>query len=235
MAKVGDVLVAFRADVGQFTRGIRDAQADMGKFQTSVTRVQAPVTQTTTIVNKLERALGGAAFAAAGVPGPLGKAASIMLQFGTGGAVTLGVIAGLGAIAVAWQAIRMEANLAAEAQKKAAEVAGTVGRTPLTDMGLQVATTQNELSAARKKAAASRVGFLGLPVQSAAGLEAIRKADAEVVRLETNLKKLTQAAIELSVTAEDVAAAFAIMERGVKPPFAPQAFQLDQLAAYGFA
>ena len=68
------------------------------------------------MVNRLERAMGGMAFAAAGVPGPLGRIASILLQFSTGGLVTLAAITGIGLIGAAYNRLRDQTKDAAKEQ-----------------------------------------------------------------------------------------------------------------------
>src|SRR3990167_7881241 len=68
------------------------------------------------MVNRLERAMGGMAFAAAGVPGPLGRIASILLQFSTGGLVTLAAIAGIGLLGAAYNTFATQTKEAADGQ-----------------------------------------------------------------------------------------------------------------------
>lgn len=109
MATVGDVTVVVRADIGQF----RTAGAQV---EATTQRMGRAAMSSSAVVNKLERALGGMAFAAAGVPGPLGRIASILLQFSAGGLVTLGVVAGIGAIGAAYNAFTDQTKKAAEGQ-----------------------------------------------------------------------------------------------------------------------
>lgn len=58
------------------------------------------------------------AFEAVGLQGPLGKLASGLLELGGGSAAVLGVVAGVGAITLAYNALTKESREAAEAQIK---------------------------------------------------------------------------------------------------------------------
>lgn len=58
------------------------------------------------------------AFEAAGLSGPLGRVAAGLLQIAGGNALVLGAVAGIGAIALAYNALTKESREAAEAEKK---------------------------------------------------------------------------------------------------------------------
>jgi hypothetical protein len=76
-------------------------------------------------LNKMERALGALAGQAVGVQGPIGNLATTLLQFGTGGLVTTGIVAGVAVIGLAWNALSREQK---EAEKSLDEYIRTSER-----------------------------------------------------------------------------------------------------------
>lgn len=78
--------------------------------QKAVAGIQQPLTQTTTVaagatrgLEKLRGPLTQIAITASGIPGPLGRVASVLSNFAMGGTVTVGVLAGVGAMSYAWE------------------------------------------------------------------------------------------------------------------------------------
>lgn len=110
MAQVLETVTAqLRADSGQFEQGFKRAEKSVQIFQQ---RAQGAAI----FGGRLQNVLANMAFQAAGVPGPLGKISESMLMFAGGSALVMGVVAGLGLIATAF-------NKMGEAAEKAEEVA----------------------------------------------------------------------------------------------------------------
>jgi hypothetical protein len=76
-------------------------------------------------INKIERALSALAFQAAGIPGPIGSLSTALLQFGIGGTVTLGFVAGFAAMTLAMRAFGRAAE---EEQERVGELLASVER-----------------------------------------------------------------------------------------------------------
>ena len=104
---VGELLVRIRADVTDLEAGLKKTQTG---FEGMGTRIRPGL-------RAVEGGLRGLAISAAGLPGPFGRLASALLRFAPGGFVTLGVIAGVGAIALIWREFTKRAE---EARKEAA-------------------------------------------------------------------------------------------------------------------
>jgi len=102
---VGELLVRIRADV-------RDLEAGLMKTQRGFDGLAG---RTRPGLRALEGGLRGLAIGAAGLPGPFGRLASALLRFAPGGLVTLGVIAGVGAMALIWKEFTKRAE---EARKE---------------------------------------------------------------------------------------------------------------------
>jgi hypothetical protein len=84
------------ADTAQFQAGMQGAQRAMGD-------VASRSTTTTRTLRTLEGGMRALAFQAAGLPGPLGRITSALLSFAGGTGLVIGVVAGLGAIALAYK------------------------------------------------------------------------------------------------------------------------------------
>ncbi|HAM40289.1 MAG TPA: hypothetical protein DCP69_02855 [Candidatus Omnitrophica bacterium] len=102
---VGELLVRIRADVTDLEAGLKKTQTG---FEGMGTRIRPGL-------RAVEGGLRGLAISAAGLPGPFGRLASALLRFAPGGFVTLGVIAGVGAIALIWREFTKRAE---EARKE---------------------------------------------------------------------------------------------------------------------
>ena len=91
----------------------------MQELQNHGARVQATAARATEGLASVRRGMEQLAAQATGVEGPIGRIASGLLMFGTGGLVTLGVVAGIGAIAGAYQSATQAVNDLREANEKA--------------------------------------------------------------------------------------------------------------------
>lgn len=137
-ATVGELLVRIRADLTDLERGLSKATAETTKFSTRA----APGMRT--ITNSM-RAL---AFQAAGIPGPIGRITGALLMMSAGGTVTIGVVAGIGIIALAWRKLTSEAREAAKAQAEALKLGI---ETPLAKARENLRLVEKELSEAEAK------------------------------------------------------------------------------------
>jgi hypothetical protein len=93
--------------------------------QKAVAGVAQPLTQTTVAAraatdgfSKLRGPLTQIAVQASGIPGPLGRVASLLGQFSVGSALTVGVLAGIGAIGFAWEKATEKSRKAREEWEK---------------------------------------------------------------------------------------------------------------------
>lgn len=92
--------------VDQFGRVIQPtttATYKVSEIRRDVDRLHTTSLSTTRGLTQLRGAFQALAVQAVGVPGPLGRIMSILLQMSAGGTVTLGVLAGIGGIALAWK------------------------------------------------------------------------------------------------------------------------------------
>lgn len=112
-ATVGELLVRIRADITELERGLNAGQRSVAAFSQRA----APGIRT------IENSFRALAFQAAGIPGPIGRITHALLTMSAGGTVTLGVIAGIGLIALAWRKLTSDAREAAEAQRDALRAA----------------------------------------------------------------------------------------------------------------
>lgn len=116
-ATVGELVVRIRADISDLERGLAKTQG----LATGL------ATRTAPSLRAVSNAFRGLAFSAVGVPGPIGRVSAILLTMGTGGTVTLAVLAGLAAIGAALKLLSLQADRAAARIKEMAEAAFTRG------------------------------------------------------------------------------------------------------------
>lgn len=99
-ATVGELLIRIRADVNQLEAGLKKAEG----LTTGLATRTAPG------LRAVQNAFAALGFQAAGLPGPIGRLSRLLLMFAAGGVVTLGVVAGIGAIGLAWKKLRADAD-----------------------------------------------------------------------------------------------------------------------------
>lgn len=97
------------------------AAAGLAKFNAQVHEVSKAAPGGTRGLRAFEGGLQSLALEAAGVQGPLGRITEGLLRFGGGSGLVLGAAAGIGVIALAYNALTKESREAAEAQQKLRE------------------------------------------------------------------------------------------------------------------
>ena len=139
------------------------------------------------------------AFSAAGLAGPMGRVAAGLLQIGGGNAVVLGAVAGLGAVALAYNLLTKESREAAEAEKKhreellASARARAAAATPQTRViGGQTGDARSLLDDANARRA-QRVAFLTSTAHL--GIEPL----AELLANDAELRKIDTERADLSL------------------------------------
>lgn len=86
---------------------------------TTVTERSARVSQDASLhFGRMRGALTQVALSASGIPGPLGRVASVLSQFTVGGGVTVGVLAGITALSFAWKEFTKDADAARAMMEK---------------------------------------------------------------------------------------------------------------------
>lgn len=151
----------------------------------------------------MERGLQTLAAEAIGVSGPIGKIAEGLLKFGGGSGLVLGAAAGIGVIALAYNALTKESREAAEAQVKLREelvrtaAVRAEAKVPETQkIGRDVSSARDELTRLNAERAA-RVAFLTeTSLASGQGTEALK----EWLQTDTAIKKIDEARAALSLT-----------------------------------
>jgi hypothetical protein len=106
---------------GQIRQAVHPVAAAMSAAAQATTAVGATSAKASPLVNSMRSALTNLASQAAGVPGPLGRVASLLLQFTGGGGLALGVVAGIGLIVLAWNRLTAATRKAHEETKKYVE------------------------------------------------------------------------------------------------------------------
>lgn len=146
---------------------------DAGRIAQTVTQsaqqVQGAAGMAARGIKVLERGIGGLAFQAAGVPGPIGKMSATLLGMGVGGPVTLAVIAGMGLIAAAFNKVGEAAEEAEKVSREAAERftqhLGTIrGLSEKTDRSA-ILSQMARLQVALREVQSARLGARQTPAQ----------------------------------------------------------------------
>lgn len=148
------------------------------------------------------------AFEAAGLQGPLGRIAAGLLQLGGGSALVLGVVAGVGAIALAYRALTADSRAAAEEQAKlrdelvrtaAQRAAGLIPETQ--QIGSNVATARAELARLNRERSAvvlalSKAGGAGSQQDIELGIsDKLRKIDEDRAKFSATINQNRRAAV----------------------------------------
>jgi hypothetical protein len=102
------ITATLTADASQFVNGMQQAKRALGSVGTASA-------QTNRAMGVLKNGMVGLAAQATGTTGPVAKLAQGLLMFGGGSGAVLGVAAGLGAIAIAYQELTRDAREAAKA------------------------------------------------------------------------------------------------------------------------
>src|SRR5687768_10822856 len=100
------MVASLEAETSSFHARMTAAEAQIGKW-TGSTAVGSRATRV------LHNSLQQLAFQAAGIPGPVGKAASAIGVLGLGGGPVFLAVAALGALALVWKQVDAAATLAA--------------------------------------------------------------------------------------------------------------------------
>lgn len=110
MASFDMIVRAFFADGG--------LSAGLAKANAAITQVGKSGPGARAGLKAVETGARALAFEAAGLAGPMGRISAGLLQIGGGSAAVLGAVAGIGAIALAYNLLTKESREAAEAEKK---------------------------------------------------------------------------------------------------------------------
>ena len=129
---VGDLVVRIRADINQLARGLNAAQNGINGMSNGARPG----------LRRLETAFLAIGVRAAGIQGPIGSLSRQLLQFAGGGLVTAGVIAGVGAMALAWQKLTEKTK---DLKQQADEAAKSLLKLPE-----QVAIAQAQMTAGQR-------------------------------------------------------------------------------------
>lgn len=121
MATVGEALFVLEADATQFIAALEQAGVKVVQLQTKATGLGTTAGMAGPGVRRLQNAVTALGFGLAGVPGPLGRVASLLSGFAVGGALTAGVVAGIGLIALAWDRVGKAAERARTAHENVLE------------------------------------------------------------------------------------------------------------------
>lgn len=213
MALIETITARLTADVGQFQQGFAQANQTVGNFQTTATK-------STATARGLQNALRAVAFQATGVPGPVGRLATVLSSFAIGGGLVTGILAGLAAIGLAMKVLGDKANLLANnvvaARERLRRVIGEVGEGVESeeDLGLlrrRLKEAQDELATMRRQTTTqmTRFGPMQVPSASFAELTAkqnvINQLTAAIAQAEKNLAPIrAKAAQELDQVLETV-------------------------------
>ena len=114
MPTVGEIAYNLKANTQDFQRGMQVADASLRKLDVTTMRVASTTGRATPGLSKLQNTLANVGFAAAGLPGPLGRVAD-KLSGGGGGGMGLG-----------WKQMHEAGRIAAESAKKQMEDFGAV-------------------------------------------------------------------------------------------------------------
>src|SRR3990167_2977448 len=126
MATVGEIAYNLKANTQDFQRGMQVADASLKKLDVTTMRVASTTGRATPGLHKLQNTLANVGFAAAGLPGPLGRVADRLSSFAFGGTLTVAIAAGAAAIGLAWKQMHEAGRIAAESAKKQMEDFGAV-------------------------------------------------------------------------------------------------------------
>lgn len=207
------------ASMGQATTGAAKMAAGMAAAATPLAQVSATAPKAALGTNAMRGALVSLASSAAGVPGPVGRILSLLLQFAGGSSLVIGLAAGIGAIVLLWNKLTEATRKAREETdayiKKARETVKT-GATPL---GQYIADVQeaekhrqrlaDEFAAIERSqqiGGVSVAGSVGLSKRQKELVEQIRVANADIARLHQEWKKQEeQATAEVADEADQAA------------------------------
>src|SRR3990167_4207083 len=126
MATVGEIAYNLKANTQDFQRGMQVADASLRKLDVTTMRVASTTGRATPGLHKLQNTLANVGFAAAGLPGPLGRVADKLSGFAFGGALTVGIAAGAAAIGLAWKKMHEAGRIAAESAQRQFEQFGAL-------------------------------------------------------------------------------------------------------------
>ncbi len=115
------VRLAIVYETSQAAAKLQELDQQLNRVQSSTKTLNSAAGSASQGLRGLERPLTSIATEAAGIPGPIGHAASSLLRFGIGGEVTIAVLAGTAAIAGAWKLLQKPIDDARDAAKKAGE------------------------------------------------------------------------------------------------------------------
>jgi hypothetical protein len=134
------------------------AASKLQALDQQLTRTQTASASANHGAGQLKRGLESLAFSAAGVPGPIGKIAIGLLQFGAGSAVVLGTVAGLAVIAGAYKLLTKELRDAEKAVKDtdAAFRSALAGQGSVQAANLALADAQKKLRDLKRDLAEQR-------------------------------------------------------------------------------
>lgn len=187
---VGELLVRLRADVSQLEAGLRTAETGLNTLGTTGGKSRVSMA-------RLQHALRGVAVNAAGLPGPLGRVSNLLLGFAPGGFATSAALAGLGAMALIWQAIAKNAAAAREELERNAKALSELRNLRIGRIQEFLRPAFSEEQRLRAEIAALRARFPvafqpGVDISAPWFTQAEREAVATVAKLEDALRSLEQ-------------------------------------------
>lgn len=121
---IGELFVRVTGDTSDFTQKMGGAQKSLSGFEGSAKSA-------TLHTGKLGNAFEGLASRIAGVPPVVGKVAGVMSEFAVGASLTVGILAGVAAVAVAFDVLTASSRKAMEAGDKLIETYNQAARISL--------------------------------------------------------------------------------------------------------
>lgn len=126
-ANAGELTFRLRAETAGLDASLARASQSFDRVTASAKRSNVHFEQAGSGSRKLIRALEGIALSSIGLDSKLGRLAATFLSFSAGGAITLGVVAGIAAIGAAWDKLTEKTKRAREASEAAIKTSLTFG------------------------------------------------------------------------------------------------------------
>jgi hypothetical protein len=143
---VETIIARLESDTQQFQQGFSQAAQQSGQLDRALRTVTGASTVSTHAMTTLRRGLVGLAMTATQTSGPVGQLSQALLLFGGGGALVLGVAAGIAALALAYRAFTKDTRENTKAQEELIKQLQGVG------VHAKLTAAQIELAALRAKA-----------------------------------------------------------------------------------
>lgn len=190
---VGRMLVTLEAQTAAFSARMAAAGQQINRFGGTAMSARRGVSQ-------MQFGLQALAFQAAGIPGPVGRAVSAIGMLGAGSFTTLAVVAGIGAIALAYKLAAKEANdLIVSTERLNTSYRDIVaGGRPLVLLQNRIQTALQQQTEAQAKLDRLR---------QTVGMGKTRGSPGEIALAETNVEAATRVVIALRQLRPEMVAA----------------------------